>query len=146
MLNLENQQNDKRKGNAMLTDNQKLKSFLNGGTDLAEQKDQQIADLFPHCTVMFADIAGFTAWSSTREPSQVFILLQTVYQNFDSIANRRRVFKVETIGDSYLAVTGLPEPQAKHASIMVKFAWDCLLRISQVTRELEATLGPDTSE
>ncbi len=48
--------------------------------------------------VMFADLAGFTAWSSTREPAQVFMLLQTVYQNFDLIAKRRRVFKVETIG------------------------------------------------
>ena len=49
-------------------------------------------------TVFFADIAGFTAWSSTREPAQVFLLLQTLYQNFDLIAKRRRVFKVETIG------------------------------------------------
>ena len=59
-----------------------------------------IADLFPSCTVLFADIAGFTAWSSTREPSQVFTLLQNLYQAFDKVAARRRVFKVETIGDS----------------------------------------------
>ncbi len=31
-------------------------------------------------TVMFADIVGFTAWSSTREPSQVFTLLETTYK------------------------------------------------------------------
>ena len=59
-----------------------------------------IADLFPNCTVLFADIAGFTAWSSTRSPEQVFTLLQTIYQAFDKVASRRRVFKVETIGDS----------------------------------------------
>ena len=61
---------------------------------------ETIADLFPNCTVLFADIAGFTAWSSTRDPSQVFTLLQNVYQAFDKVAARRRVFKVETIGDS----------------------------------------------
>ena len=44
---------------------------------------------------MFADIAGFTAWSSTREPSQVFTLLEAVYGAFDQIAQRRGVFKVE---------------------------------------------------
>ena len=60
---------------------------------------------------MFADIANFTAWASSRDPSQVFALLQTVYQAFDKIAHRRKVFKVETVGDSYVAVTGLPEPQ-----------------------------------
>lgn len=42
-----------------------------------------IADLFPSATVLFADISGFTAWSSIREPSQVFILLENIYRNFD---------------------------------------------------------------
>ena len=129
----------------MVTNNFKLKSFLNGLGDTGIQHDQPIADLFPYCTVMFADIAGFTAWSSAREPAQVFILLQTVYQSFDLIAKKRQVFKVETIGDSYVAVTGLPEPQTKHASIMARFACDCLVRISEVTKELESTLGPDTA-
>lgn len=54
---------------------------------------------------------GFTAWSSTREPAQVFVLLQTVYQSFDILANKHKVFKVETIGDSYVAATGLPHEQ-----------------------------------
>ena len=43
----------------------------------------------------------------TRDPDQVFQLLQTVFQGFDDIAQRRKVFKVETIGDCYVAVTGL---------------------------------------
>jgi hypothetical protein len=41
---------------------------------------------------------GFTAWSSVREPSQVFILLETLYSAFDKIADQRRIYKVETIG------------------------------------------------
>lgn len=49
--------------------------------DLYETKP--IADLFPDASVLFADIAGFTAWSSAREPSQVFILLETVFRAFD---------------------------------------------------------------
>ena len=53
-----------------------------------------IADLFPSATVMFADIAGFTAWSSTREPTHVFRLLESLYNSFDMIARKRKVFKV----------------------------------------------------
>ena len=34
------------------------------------------------------------AWSSVREPTQVFQLLETIYHSFDEIAKRRRVFKV----------------------------------------------------
>ncbi|KAL3925957.1 MAG: hypothetical protein SGILL_000058 [Bacillariaceae sp.] len=116
-----------------------------GGTNSYEGNDT-IADLFPNCTVLFADIAGFTAWSSSRSPEQVFTLLQTIYQAFDKIAARRRVFKVETIGDSYVAVTGLPEPQADHALIMSKFAKDCLQAMHDVTHALEVHLGPDTTE
>ena len=93
----------------------RIRSFLNAGSDEAND-DQPLADLFPNCTVCFADISGFTAWSSTREPAQVFLLLQKIYQSFDAIAKRRRVFKVETIGDTYVAVTGLPEPQSRHAT------------------------------
>ena len=47
--------------------------------------------LLPHCA---ADIVGFTAWSSVRDPTQVFTLLETLYNSFDSIAKRRGVFKV----------------------------------------------------
>eukprot|EP00980_Cylindrotheca_fusiformis_P021448 scaffold8302_cov91-Cylindrotheca_fusiformis.AAC.2 len=74
-----------------------------------------LADLFPSITVVFADIAGFTAWSSAREPQQVFVLLETLYGAFDKLAYRHSVFKVETVGDCYVAAVGLPEPVEKHA-------------------------------
>lgn len=138
-------EHDKTKGEAMLGPHNRLKTYLNGSSAMG-QGDHPIADLFPNCTVFFGDIAGFTAWSSTREPAQVFVLLQTVYQSFDVIAKKRRVFKVETIGDSYLAVTGLPEPQPHHAIIMAKFCWECHQRIREITSELEVSLGPDTGE
>jgi class 3 adenylate cyclase len=105
-----------------------------------------VADLYPEATVMFADIAGFTAWSSVREPKQVFTLLETLYGAFDTIADRRGVFKVETIGDSYVAVVGLPEPRKDHAVVMARFARDCRDDMSRLTRKLEITLGPDTND
>ena len=56
-----------------------LKSFLNNGTNspsgITAQKP--LADLFLDTTVLFADISGFTAWSSVREPTQVFTLLES---------------------------------------------------------------------
>jgi class 3 adenylate cyclase len=103
-----------------------------------------IASVFENTTILFADMVGFTKWSSTREPVKVFELLETLYQSFDSIAVRRRVFKVETIGDCYVAVTGLPEPQDNHAVIMAKFADDCMNKMKVLTAELAETLGADT--
>ena len=93
-----------------------------------------------------ADIAGFTAWSSTREPEQVFQLLETVYGAMDQIALRRGVFKVETVGDCYVAVCGLPEPREDHAVAMTRFARDCQLRMACLSQQLEVALGPDTAD
>lgn len=130
----------------------KLQSFLSNVPVAEYDSDEEfhdsrpIADLFPNTTVMFADICGFTAWSSAREPSQVFMLLESLYRAFDKLAIKRRVFKVETIGDCYMAVTGLPEAQEDHAIIMARFAQDCIIKMKDVTRKLELTLGPETTD
>jgi class 3 adenylate cyclase len=101
---------------------------------------------FPNVTVLFADISGFTAWASVREPSQVFTLLEQIYGSFDAIANSRKVFKVETIGDCYVAAAGIPNPRDDHASLMVRFARDCLVQMNESVHALEVLLGPDTAE
>ena len=110
------------------------------------KRSKPIADLFPEATIIFADIVGFTAWSSTREPTQVFQLLETIYHVFDEIANRRRVFKVETVGDCYVAVAGLPEPRKDHAIVMARFARDCLIQFTATVKAMVVELGPDTEE
>ena len=128
----------------------RLKNFLSDGNSPDERKAtnelRPIADLFPHTTVMFADIAGFTKWSSDRDPAHVFTLLQTVYHAFDRIAKKRGVFKVETIGDCYVAVTGLPDPQEDHAIRMAKFSQDCMKKMAELVQKLKETLGEDTAE
>jgi class 3 adenylate cyclase len=105
-----------------------------------------IADLFLNCTILFADISGFTAWSSVREPTQVFTLLESIYNSFDVIARKSKVFKVETIGDCYVAVCGLPTARKDHAVVMARYANTCLQGMTDLTRTLEVTLGPDTSD
>jgi class 3 adenylate cyclase len=95
---------------------------------------------------MFADVEGFTAWSSVREPSQVFTLLEAIYAAFDRVALKRRVFKVETVGDCYVAVSGLPEPRVDHAVTMARFARDCIEEHIVAVKKLESVLGPETGD
>eukprot|EP00978_Attheya_sp_CCMP212_P041281 scaffold234656_cov53-Attheya_sp.AAC.3 len=104
-----------------------------------------IADHFTATTILFADIAGFTAWSSEREPAQVFQLLEALFQDFDMESKKFGIFKVETVGDCYVAVAGVPHFRPDHAEAMVKFAKKCLLDFKQLTTELEQTLGPGTA-
>ena len=108
--------------------------------------EKPIADLFLGCTVLFADIEGFSAWSSERKPTEVFTLLETIFQTFDRLARKRNVFKVETIGSSYVAVTGLPEAQSDHAIRMCRFARDCRTQAALISKSLEARLGPGTAD
>lgn len=48
--------------------------------------------------------------------------------------------------DSYVAVTGLPEPQPSHALLMARFATDCRIKMNELTAHLENRLGPDTGD
>jgi class 3 adenylate cyclase len=65
---------------------------------------------------------------------------------FDLIAKKLRVFKVEVVGDCYVAVCGLPDPRKDHAVAMVKFAVECVKEMNRVTQRLEIDLGPETAD
>jgi len=95
---------------------------------------------------MFADIVGFTSWASIRDPAQVFELLETLYRRFDRIAKKKGVFKVETIGDCYVAATGLPNAMNDHAVAMASFARRCLECMLHTVAHLEESLGPGTAD
>ena len=141
--------NNNKKNHQMTSHMGKLQNLLDGGImdeDAAAGLNAPIADLFLETTIMFADITDFTAWSSMREPTQVFTLLENVFSSLDRLAQKRRVFKVETVGDCYVAVAGLPEKRKDHAVVMARFAMDALLTTQEVVKRLEMTLGPDTGD
>jgi class 3 adenylate cyclase len=107
---------------------------------------EPIADFFPSATVVFIDIANFTGWCSERDPTQVFTLLENLYHKFDQIGQEHGIFKVETIGDSYVAVAGVPTPRRDHAIAIARFASQCLRDMDQIVKDLETSLGPSTGD
>ena len=68
-----------------------------------------------------------------------------MYREFDIEARKLGVFKVETVGDCYVAVTGLPDQRDDHAIVIAKYAVRCLLKFNVLTKRLEANLGPGTA-
>jgi hypothetical protein len=75
-------------------------------------------------TVLFVDIVGFTSFSALRSPLHVFRVLNDLYYAFDSLALEHGCYKVETVGDAFLVVTGLDgtESAAEAASRAADFA------------------------
>ena len=81
-----------------------------------------IAESFSDVTVLFADLSGFTEFSEHVDPQQVVGLLDEIFSTFDHLAHAHGVEKIKTIGDAYMAVSGLPVPRPDHAEAMAVMA------------------------
>ncbi|EGD72124.1 TKL/DICTY4 protein kinase [Salpingoeca rosetta] len=73
-------------------------------------------------TIFFSDIVGFTNISGTLAPEKVMNMLDRLYTKLDALADEMELFKVETIGDAYMAVTNLLKEQKDHAARIGRFA------------------------
>jgi adenylate cyclase len=77
-------------------------------------KEQVTPRYHESVTIMFADFEGFSRLTEQIEPKSLIEQLDQFFSAFDAIAARHRLEKLKTIGDAYMCVGGLPEPNRTH--------------------------------
>ncbi len=83
-----------------------------------------IADSFSDVSVLFADLVGFTNFASQKSAAETVKVLNQIFSQFDQLSLQHGLEKIKTIGDAYMVVGGLPEPQENHASAIAQMALD----------------------
>ncbi|XP_048589655.1 guanylate cyclase soluble subunit beta-1 [Nematostella vectensis] len=77
-------------------------------------------------TLLFSGIVDFAQICKNSKPMEIVMLLNNIYTKFDMLTDPsiNDVYKVETVGDKYMAVSGLPERCAFHARSICNMALD----------------------
>lgn len=100
--------------------------------------EHRIAEHFSDVTVLFADIVDFTHIASDLPPEELVAFLDAIFSDFDALAERYNLEKIKTIGDAYMAVCGIPEPNPEHCRNVALFAMDMLRVIKKYTLYAES--------
>ncbi|MBT8430382.1 MAG: GAF domain-containing protein [Gammaproteobacteria bacterium] len=98
-----------------------------------------IAEEYSDVTILFASVQDFCRFVSSRPPEQFIELLNQVFSMFDRLADQHGVQKIKTIGETYMAVCGLPAPQSDHAERIAEMALSMQREIAAIE-----TGGPET--
>jgi class 3 adenylate cyclase/CheY-like chemotaxis protein len=72
-----------------------------------KRSDRLQPRLYDAVTVLFCDIVGFTAYSEKHKPETVFGELERLVEQFEEIVQAHRLEKIKTVGDAFMATSGL---------------------------------------
>ncbi|KAL0593887.1 Guanylate cyclase soluble subunit beta-1 [Plecturocebus cupreus] len=111
------------------------------------------AKRYDNVTILFSGIVGFNAFCSKHASGEgamkIVNLLNDLYTRFDTLTDSRKNPFVETVGDKYMTVSGLPEPCIHHARSICHLALDMMEIAGQVQvdgESVQITIGIHTGE
>ena len=84
--------------------------------------ERTIAEHFDEASILFADLVDFTPLTAELSPVEMVELLNEVFSHFDMLVEKHGLEKIRTIGDNYMAVSGVPRPRSDHAQAIARAA------------------------
>jgi class 3 adenylate cyclase len=94
---------------------------------------------FQDVAVLFTDFERFSQYTERLEPGEVLRRLDLYFSEFDRISAIHGLEKIKTIGDSYMAVAGVPEPHGDP----VRATCDAALEILEASQRISSQDGPE---
>lgn len=107
-----------------------------------KERGATTAQEYDHVTVLFTDFVNFTTAGERMTPKELIEELHNCFKAFDEIIDKYHIEKIKTVGDAYLAVSGLPQPDDDHAQHIVKASTE----IRKFMQKRRAELGDKTFE
>ena len=108
-----------------------------GGQSIEAQRPCRAGPLPRRGPVLFTDFEKFSESTAHRAPAEVIHQLDLYFSEFDRISEDYGLEKIKTIGDSYMAVAGVPEPHPEP----VRAACDAALEILEASNRLSNSAG-----
>lgn len=116
-------------------------------TEVAEELKEtgvSVAKQFNDVSVLFTDFVNFTSISEQLSATELVSHIHTCFTAFDEITGRHGLEKIKTIGDAYLAVSGIPNSDSEHAIKAVRAALEIREWIATNQKTFEIRIGINT--
>ena len=108
-----------------------LNILPNNIADRLKRQETNIADGYADVSLIFADVVNFTHLSEEMSPNETVLLLNDIFCEFDSLAERYKIEKIKTIGDAYMAAGGLVTRADQYVDAVADMALDMQAFISR---------------
>ncbi|XP_044726976.1 adenylate cyclase type 3-like [Chrysoperla carnea] len=83
-------------------------------------------------SILYADIVGFTAISSTYSAQDLVKILNELFARFDKLAEKYQQLRIKILGDCYYCISGAPRERPDHAVLCVHMGLSMVKAIKYV--------------
>jgi CheY-like chemotaxis protein len=87
-------------------------------------KGKHIPEIHNNVSILFFDFVGFTNMTTQMNPQVLIEELSGIFTDFDEICSKHHATRIKTIGDAYMATTGLGTDDKNHSVNLVNTAID----------------------
>ncbi|XP_073986948.1 adenylate cyclase 3 [Rhodnius prolixus] len=107
--------------------------------DLGSALDTQFKKIYmsrhENVSILYADIVGFTAISSTYSASELVKILNELFARFDRLSERYQQLRIKILGDCYYCISGAPRERPDHAVLSIHMGLSMVKAIKYVQQK-----------